>query len=92
MVDFFWRLEIFSEVANDGPDRLFIGLISREGLEKKRDSMLIRRNPQYEAFKVPSPVFGISIGDLDLLGTKVRLIVPSDTAVLNKSGVKSTKS
>jgi|LFRM01.2.fsa_nt_gb hypothetical protein len=41
MVDFFIRVQVLVEVLDDGQDRLFVGFVAGECLEKERDPILV---------------------------------------------------
>ena len=60
-------------------------------MQKEGTTVVVRRNPQHKSFEIPSSVFRIPIGNLDLVASKVRLIVPGNTEVhrVNMNTVRS---
>jgi len=81
MVDFFIRLQIFYECLDNCPKYFFVGFVSGECLEEERNPVLVCRNPKNKSFEIPSAIFRMAVGDLDLSGIGVRFVFATYTKI-----------
>ena len=81
MVDFFIGFQIFYECLDNYPEGFFVGFVSGECLKEERNPVLVCRNPENKSFEIPSPIFRMSISDLDLFGIGVRFVFTGYTEI-----------
>ena len=81
MVDFFIGFWIFYECVDNCPEGFFVGFVSGECLKKKWDPVLVCCYTKNKSLEIPSPIFWISVSDLDLFSIGVRFVFSRYTEI-----------
>ena len=81
MVDFFIGFQIFYECLDNFSEDFFVGFVSGECLKKKWDPVLVCCYTENKSLEIPSPIFRMSVSDLDLFSIGVRFVYSGYTEI-----------
>lgn len=79
MVDLARVLQVLGQLGDDRQQRLLIGLVPGEGLQKERNAVLVGRHPEDELLEIPPAVLGMTVGDGHVAGVEVGVVLATDT-------------
>ncbi len=78
VVDLARVLPVLGELGDDRQQRLLIGFVPGEGLQEKRDAVLVGRHSEDKLLEIPPAVLGIAVGDGHVAGVEVGIVLAAD--------------